>query len=72
MKIRPPHPCYRVLWRNLAGDLYAHDRSTMMAAIREAISLLKSEVSWQDVRIHDTKAGVMWSASRPGRSGEGR
>ena len=58
-------PRYRVLWRNLGGDLYAHDRSTMMAAVREAMSLIKSTVKWQDVRIHDTKSGVMWSAHAP-------
>jgi len=49
VKIRAPRPRYRVLWRNLGGDLYAHDRSTMMAAIREARSLFASEVAWKDI-----------------------
>ena len=60
---------YRVLWKNLAGELYAHDRSTMRTAIAEARSLHKSSVPWQDIQVHDVKGGVVWCL-RPAQSPE--
>lgn len=59
-------PRYRVLWRNLAGDLYAADRATLTTAWREAISLHKSPVAWKEIRIHDKKLGLMWSLAVKG------
>ena len=51
---------YRVLWCNLAGVAYAADRRDFMAALREALSLHKSSIPWQRIRIHDGKLGVIW------------
>lgn len=60
---------YRVLWKNLAGELYAHDRATMLTAITEARALHKSSVPWQDIQVHDVKGGVVWCL-RPAESPE--
>ena len=61
----PKQRRYRVLWEDLAGDLYGHDRPTLMAAWAEAMSLHKSAVPWKAIRIHDRKSGVVWSLSLP-------
>jgi hypothetical protein len=64
MRHRKP-PRYRVLWTNpRTGALFAHDRSTMMAAIREARSLLAATDGWREIRIVDQKAGVVWTLTR--------
>jgi hypothetical protein len=57
-------PRYRVLWANIAGELYAADRATLTTAWREAVSLYKSPVPWQAIKIHDTKLGLLWSLTR--------
>jgi hypothetical protein len=63
MRHRKP-PRYRVMAKGKDGALWAHDRGTMMAAIREARSMLASKEGWSDICIRDTHAGVLWTLMR--------
>jgi hypothetical protein len=66
----PKQRRYRVLWEDLGGDLYGHDRPTLRAAWAEAMSLHRSKVPWQKIRICDHRTGVTWSLNPPKGAGD--